>query len=245
MLAWLLGMATLILAQSKTAWISFAVCAVAMYLTLHGHDLYKKLTDPLYPQRGIALILVLTIATLIVSISALFGDAGNKLSHFLNSESGAQLTSLTGRDIIWAAALDEWARNPIFGYGQSFLDQAYRISIGILNATHGHNQYMDLLARAGLVGAIPLTIYLIILMAGSIRHAKASRGITLVIFIAIALRAVSEVPLTLTGYGSEFIAQLLLLILLPAYNSLSQAKQTQAKTAEPRALGSYTPVMHP
>ena len=220
--AWALGLATLFLAQSKTAWVSFSFCATAMFLCQHGASFRKNLTDPERPQLAITFITGTLLLLGVVFVYAIFGGLGSRLDHFLNSDSGMQLTSLTGRDLIWAAAYEEWLRNPIFGYGPTFLNLPYRLGIGLPSAIHGHNQYMDVLPRAGLAGAIPLTFYLIALLTLAVRHAAVSRGLTLALFLALGLRAVSEVPLTLSGYGSEFIGHLLLLVLLPAYNAYTQ-----------------------
>ena len=218
--AWTLGLLSLLLAQSKTGWISFFFCATVMYLCQHSTKLRHRLSDATRPQLGITLTLGITIIIAGVGFAALFGGLDTRLDSFLHSESGAQLTSLTGRDVIWAVAYEEWLRHPVFGYGPNFLSLPYRLGIGLPNATHGHNQYMDLLPRAGLIGAIPLTVYLFAMLSLSVRHAVASRGLTLALFIAIALRAISEVPLTMrNGYSPEFISHLLLLVLLTACNA--------------------------
>jgi O-antigen ligase len=230
--AWILGFLTLLLAQSKTAWVSFFFCALAMYLCQHGAAFKQKLTDPERPQLGIMLIVFSLGGLALVAALALFGNLGDRVSHFLSSDSGAQLTSLTGRDLIWRVAYEEWMRHPLLGYGPRFLDGPYRLSLGLPNAMHGHNQYMDLLPRAGLVGAIPLTFYLIAMLGLSVRHAIVSRGLTLALFLALGLRAVSEVPLTLVGYGSEFIGHLLLLLLLPAYSAMLQKAPAEKPVAE-------------
>lgn len=231
--AWCLGLLTLFIAQSKTGWVSFCICATVMFLCQNGHQLKQKLIDPRRPELSITLICAAMLMLSFFGAYALFGDMGDKITRFLNSESGAQLTSLTGRDLIWSAAYQEWMRHPLFGYGPDFLSGGYRLSVGLPNnAIHGHNQYMDLLPRAGLVGAIPLTFYLLALLNLSIRHAVASRGLTLALFLALGLRAVSEIPLTLNGYGQEFSSHLLLLILLPAFNALALRKASQTASAE-------------
>lgn len=234
--AWTLGLITLFLAQSKTSWVSFIFCAAVLYVVQHGPALRAKLTDPGRPQLAITLLLGMMTMALIVSAQALMGHLGDRIDHFLNSDEGAQLTSLTGRDIIWSVAWHEWLRYPVFGYGPSFLNESYRLSIGLPNATHGHNQYMDLLPRSGLVGGLALTIYLVTLGGLSSRYAKVSRGLTLALFLAIALRAVSEVPLNLDGYGPEFINQLLLLVLLSVYS----AKYRKVVEPNPATSGATT-----
>ncbi len=147
---------------------------------------------------------------------AMFGDVGGRLDSFFSSAEGAQLASLTGRDQIWAIAYQEWQRNPVFGYGPDIWDLSFRDSIGMPNATHAHNQFMDTLSRSGTVGATALVIYAVVLLVLSIRHARASHGLSLALFAALAIRSISEVPLLLSGYGPELIAHVLLLMTLAA-----------------------------
>jgi hypothetical protein len=54
----------------------------------------------------------------------------------------------------------------------------------------------------------------------SLRYARRTGGLSAAIFIAIALRAVSEVPLALSGYGTEFFDHLLLLVTVAAAASM-------------------------
>ena len=84
------------------------------------------------------------------------------------------------------------------------------------NATHAHNQFMDDAARSGSVGATVLVVYAAVLLVMSVRHARATGGLSIALFLSLALRAVGEVPLTLLGYGSELFVHGLLLVLLAA-----------------------------
>jgi hypothetical protein len=77
-----------------------------------------------------------------------------------------------------------------------------------------------------------LTLYLIAMLGLALRHAAASRGLTLALFIALGLRAISEVPLTLSGYGTEFIGHLLILILLPVYSATVRSPEEKASVTE-------------
>ena len=151
---------------------------------------------------------------IIVSATFLFTDITSKLASFSDSSEGAQLTSLTGRDKIWAVAFNEWTQNPIFGYGPDLFSDAHRNSVGMSFATNAHNQFMDTLARSGLIGAAALVTYVLLLLALSLRYANTTGGLTVALFVAIALRGISEVPLNLFSYGPEFISHILLLTLL-------------------------------
>ena len=221
-LAWAVGLAVLLLAQSKTAWVSFLVCSACVVIVRNGSAFWRRVGDPARPEFGIASLLGLMAVTAALVLTVMLGDIGGTLSRFLGSPEGAQLASLTGRDRIWAVAWDEWQRNPVFGYGPSMWDAAFRSSIGMPAATHAHNQFMDTLSRAGVVGAAALVFYALVLMVLSIRYARASKGISLALFVALAMRAVSEVPLLLFGYGSEFVTHVLLLMTLAASASAAR-----------------------
>jgi hypothetical protein len=142
------------------------------------------------------------------------GDVGTHIDNFASTAQGAQIMSLTGRDQIWAIAMEEWQASPVFGYGPGLWDGAYRASIGMANATDAHNQFMDTLARAGVVGATALVLYAITLLVMSVRYARATGGLSLALFLALALRSMSEVPLLLLGSGTEMFMHVLLIVTL-------------------------------
>jgi hypothetical protein len=212
--AWGIGFLTLFLAQSKTAWVSFIPCALTMFVCIHGRQLLKRMTDSRYPEFGISILISVCGLMILVGSLLLFGDLDAKLDHFFNSDEGAQITSLTGRDKIWAVAFAEWHRNPVFGYGLNLFDEDFRAMIGMSAATHGHNQFIDVLARSGLIGAISLIIYALALLVYALRYAISSQGLSITLFLALALRSVSEVPMTLHGYGVEFVGHMMLLIVI-------------------------------
>lgn len=213
-LAWGIGLSAFFLAQSKTAWLSFSVCASVLVYIRHGASFQRRFFDPKNPTFGVLILIALMAIVIIVSATFLFTDITSKLASFSDSSEGAQLTSLTGRDKIWAVAFNEWTQNPIFGYGPDLFSDAHRNSVGMSFATNAHNQFMDTLARSGLIGAAALVTYVLLLLALSLRYANTTGGLTVALFVAIALRGISEVPLNLFSYGPEFISHILLLTLL-------------------------------
>ena len=217
--AWAIGIAVLFLAQSKTAWISFFLCSALIIATRHGPKFMRRVSDPFRNDLAIVtLLLFMAIVTAVAGI-LIFADLGDKLGRFLDSAEGAQLASLTGRDRIWAIAYSEWERNPVFGYGPFIWDVDFRKLIGMPYATSAHNQFMDTLSRSGSVGTATLVIYAVVLLVLSVRYNRASGGMTLALFLALALRSVSEVPLMLFGYGTELLTHLLLLMTIAAASS--------------------------
>jgi O-antigen ligase len=113
------------------------------------------------------------------------------------------------------------------------------------NATHAHNQFMDTLSRSGAVGAAALVLYALVLLVLSVRYARASGGLSLALFVALALRSISEVPLLLFGYGPELTTHVLLLMTLAAAAHEAHARQKQpvsfTESAEPRFAGNFHP----
>jgi len=212
--AWIAGGTCLFFAQSKTAWIAFVLCTVCLVAVRNGTNAWRRLGDPREGAFG-ALLLVGTIAVVLALTGLiLLGDVGSTVSSLLETDEGAQLMTFTGRDKIWAIAIEEWQNSPVFGYGPGLFDADFRASIHMANATNGHNQFMDTLARSGTVGATALVLYAIVLLALSLRYARATGGLSVALFVALALRSVSEVPLILFGYGAELFTHLLLIVTL-------------------------------
>ncbi len=243
-LAWTVGLTSLFVAQSKTAWLAFLICVGTLLVVQHGPALWHRLSDPMRPAVGMTTLLGFMLSVLTLAAVLMFGDLGERIDAFVNTPEGAQLTSLTGRDRIWAIALDEWQRNPVFGYGPGIWDEAFRASIGMSNATHAHNQFMDTLSRAGTVGGIGLVLYSILLLILSLRFTRATQGLSLALFLALVLRSISEVPLLMFGYSTEmFIPVLLLLVLAAASKEARAARPIAAhdKVASNRAMTAPKP----
>lgn len=214
--AWTLAWTVLLLAQSKTAWLACALSLLAVVAVQRGPRGWHQLSDP--RRTGLALVLLASVIVLTVTLAGalLSPTVTEQVARFWASEQGEQLMSLTGRDRIWEVAYEEWQRQPIFGYGLSLWDAAYRAAIGLPHATHAHNQWLDDAARAGSVGVAALVLYAGVLTAACVRSARASRGLSLALGLTLALRAVGEVPLSLIGYGPELFTHLLLVTTLAA-----------------------------
>lgn len=244
--AWLAISLTLFLAQSKTAWLAFLICSGAMMLVRHVPGWWRRVGDPLHPGVGIVSMLGFMLGVALLALIFMFGDVGGRLSNFFNTPEGAQLASLTGRDRIWAIAWEEWRRNPVFGYGPSIWNEEFRAIIGMSNATHAHNQFMDTLSRAGTVGATGLVFYALVLLGMSLRFARATAGLSMALFLALFLRAVSEVPMVMFGYGPDLVIHvLLLMVLAAAAHEARMAKAAREPVPAPRSSGTSRPLPEP
>ncbi len=219
--AWVLGLSVLVMAQSKTAWIAFVLCGGCMIAVRHGPSLWRRLGDPTQGAFGIMVCLSVMAGAVGVLAVFLLTNPEAQWIDFLDTAQGAQLMSMSGRDRIWAVALEEWQANPVFGYGPNLWDDAFRASIGMPNAINAHNQFMDTLARSGTVGAVALVLYASVLLVLSVRHARATGGLSLALFLGLALLSISEVPIMLFAYGTEPFGHLLLLAVLPSAGAMA------------------------
>lgn len=218
-LGWVLGVAVVFFAQSKTSWIAFLLCSMAMVLVRHGASVWRRIGDPRQGAFGIVVCLGAIVFVAASIALFLFADLGGEAASFLDTQEGAQLMSMTGRDQIWVIAMEEWRASPIFGYGPGLWDDDFRAAINMPNATNAHNQFMDTLARSGALGATALVLYALVLLVASLRAARATGGLSIALLIAVALRSMSEVPLLMFGYGTELFTHLLLIVTLASANA--------------------------
>jgi len=233
---WLLGAVSLLLTQSKTSLLSSIVCFSCLVWFGYRNQLKARLLDSRHPELPVGLLVMAMLGTILLAAMVMFTGVSDRLGHFFASRAGADLVSLTGRDQIWRVAIEEWHRNPLFGYGLTIWDQGYRQSVGLLAAFHAHSQFYQSLASAGLIGAAGLLIYGLALFYFSLRTAKASEGMSVALFLLIAIRCVSEVPLSMTGLSAEQVAHFLMLILIAA-NYHPHPPHTEVKSIRSSARG--------
>ena len=148
LLGWAIGCASLVLAQSKTNWIAFVFCAVCLAYFRSGDFGRQRWSDfrrPLLPTAFVSLAIVMTFA---LGVALMFFDTGERMTAFLETPEGTQLLTLSGRERIWEVAVEEWHNNPLFGYGLTIWNPAYRAEVGLHAAFNAHNQFYQSLASA-------------------------------------------------------------------------------------------------
>jgi O-antigen ligase len=189
----------------------------------------SKLSENIREGKNIgATLLTLAAASLsIIGIVAimLFGNLDDRFAKLASTKEGGELLSFTGRDQIWRVALDEWARNPLVGYGSHLFDEEYRDMIGMTFATHGHNQLIDTLARAGTIGAIGLVCFMVMFAFMVFKTAKRTQGLSLALFVLVIVRSISEVPIHLWGYGTEAFTIFFILLMSIEPYAPAEARQ--------------------
>jgi O-antigen ligase len=186
----LLGFAAFVLAQSKTAWMDALLVIFLLTFRKAWLDFRSPDNTSLLSLPQITLFLFFVLAAALMLAGSF--DAIPSPMALLSSSEQTGIETLSGRDVIWATALAEWDRNKLFGYGPTIWDLGYRLSVHLPFAFHAHNQFIDTLSMSGLVGFVPLMIYLLVLGHYAIRFSKISNGFTLILFVMMFFRCFSE-----------------------------------------------------
>ncbi|WP_171042372.1 O-antigen ligase family protein [Sinomonas gamaensis] len=112
--------------------------------------------------------------------------------------------SFTGRGLIWAGSLDQWATSPMLGKGVQIFAELAEIQNDVgSGAFHAHNMYVHFLITCGLVGLAGLVLlYLVALGRGSSlgRAGIIAPSVWVFVFITVGWL---EVPTDLFTPGTE------------------------------------------
>jgi O-antigen ligase len=212
----LVHLAVLFLAQSKTAWIAVLIAVVAIrWIDWKGKIGMQRRWETAVFQyiTIISLLIVAAIGLAMLSTS----------SQFLTRLDNAGITTFTGRTLIWKITLDEFFRHPLTGYGPSLWDFQYRAQQGMLYVGQAHNQFIQTLGQAGLIGALSLAIYLFAMFAVAIKGIRRDGGMALILLSLLITRCFSESPLhmnRITGWDAWLhVAVFAAVVSLAAQNS--------------------------
>ena len=189
---------TLLLTQSKTAWIGAVIGALLIRWLWLRETLFKG------DRRNMAMFTVVAVCCGLALLAAgLAVASGSPRVARLLDRIGA--FSFTGRTVIWEVTLDEFSKNPITGYGPSLWDLQFRYAHGLMAAGQAHNQFMQILGQAGLLGLAAMVYYLGTLARFAARTAG-DGGWALVLVLFLLTRCLAESPLRMsTVLGSDWI----------------------------------------
>ncbi|NRT58340.1 O-antigen ligase family protein [Sphaerotilus uruguayifluvii] len=240
-LRWLLvgcGLATLVLAQSKTAWMATLVAGTCVSLFRFGLDRQGRL-------RFGTVIFVTALLSLLL-IGMLIVPPQKLMAAVSETKAGSELVTLTGRSQIWNVAIDVWLEHPLFGYGPTIWDPAFRASLGMPFATHAHNQWLQSLSQGGAFSALALLLYLVVMIIGCIRMTRPTRGASLAILIFVLIRSMTETPLTVsTLFNGEMFTHMLLAVIAARGLSLPRtvpASRIASAVIAPAAVDRTSPL---
>lgn len=182
----------LLLTQSKTMILATAAAVFLVRLSWLHDRLSRK--DSF---RGTALVLLLLLALGGAGVVGLaFALRSRSLLAALN-DMGA--LSFTGRTDIWAITLDEFRKNPLTGFGPALWDLRFRYERNLLAVGHAHNQFVQVLGQAGIVGFITLMSYLGLMLRQVWRTGLRVNSLGAGLMTLLLIDCVSETPMNLAG----------------------------------------------
>lgn len=193
----------LLLAQSKTTLAALMGLAPVLVWYRWGKA----------PQGGARIGFVLTMVVLasLALVAIWMADPQRILNKLAAGQVGTDVSTLTGRLRIWQAAIGVWQDNPGFGYGPLAWDALHRWTLGLPAAFSAHNQFLESLSSAGLLGLITLLGYLGLLSFAAWRAAPLTHGASLGLLLLIWARSITEAPLELGNvFSADAIAHLVL-----------------------------------
>ncbi|MEY3759047.1 MAG: hypothetical protein RIR39_538, partial [Pseudomonadota bacterium] len=133
------------------------------------------------------------------------------LENKLNASAVGDITTATGRTLIWKNAIKGGFYNPLFGQGGGFWSIENIHRTGLTGAVHAHNLFLQAFSQSGMVGLLALLAFLWFLVCYSFRAAKVTRGGSVALMSVFLIRAMFEVPLQPNAIlGAEFFASVAL-----------------------------------
>lgn len=172
----------LALTQAKTAWL----IAIAGLVIKQGYEVWVK-SKPISK-----FFLAFGVLTIFVFIASVVPD--NIILSFISPKQAESLSTMTGRTEVWEVSLNAWKDNPIFGYGPNLWDLDFRLQFGnrYIWVGQAHNQLIQSLAEAGIVGLSGIIIYALVLLWYGFSYMRFTHGLSLALVILMLARSISE-----------------------------------------------------
>lgn len=205
---------SLILSQSRTAWLAFGLPFII--LALRAAFIYMKQLFSRMEVRPLGAMFAFGLVAIpILGVFAVMMGWHLKPVDYLVDMMGHYEHHLTGRTKIWAITLDHWQENVLFGYGPDLWGPLFSSQYGYLGiASNAHNEFLSVLGSSGLVGVALFMPYYIILLYYGIKLRSYTRGVSIALVLFIVLRGLTEAPLKITNITtSDFFMHLFILSL--------------------------------
>lgn len=210
-----LAAVVLVWAQSKTAWGAVAVVAAVGLARWLGRRA---------PARSLLPHVVLAGVVAFTSYIGL----GLAEPEQATTKGDDTTETFTGRTAIWEATLEVWQSDPLIGYGPYLwddpMDRRFAGRVGFPPG-HAHNQLIQALGEAGVIGGLALVVALVGLARAARRGDHVTGGATGAIFLVLAITCVTGVPIGIVPFSAMFLLTFLLsTYLVVAANEVTDAR---------------------
>lgn len=198
-----IGLAVVVLAQSKTAW----AAGLSIIPILAWYKVGRAPAGGMRIEFAISLIAGL----LVLILGLAFLDIDKIWHRIATTRVGMDVATLSGRAQIWAAAVTIWENSLVFGYGPTAWGPEHRAALGMPFAFSAHNQFLQSMSTAGTLGLLSLLVYLAALGVRCLANADATCGASVALFIILLLRCITETPLSPGAiFNGDMIAHLVI-----------------------------------
>jgi O-antigen ligase len=199
---------SLIAAQGKTQWVTLIFITIIIVFMV-------KFKFSYHPDLRKSLVLLIISALGVLTFIFVSSISKQGTWHFLAEMTGvntSNLKSMTGRSAIWALSVRAWLENPVFGYGQGLFNQAFQKQWGMYFFS-AHNQYLQCLASAGIVGLIGFLVFLWVWLREAWGARKADNYLVLMFFLIFTGWGLTDIPFNWVNLNYAFIMGSLLALL--------------------------------
>jgi len=198
----------LLLSQTRTAWLAAAAALPFLYRR-DSSQLVQPLAD-----RAMAFGIVACVSTLVPAVP----------QQLLTIRDSSEVTTLHGRTLPWEMSLDAFRSNVLLGYGPTlFTDESSPVH-GAFD--HAHDQLLQTLGTAGLLGGAGLLVLAGALIVVAVRTARASAGLSVALIVLTTVICVPEAPLRGEGFTPYLLLTMVLFTVLRS--ALSDAVPQEA-----------------
>lgn len=226
-----LGLLVMVLAQSMTTWIAAAAIIPPYFLIRYLSHPEKGESRKLSTSATVALVgvgsaVVLGAAALILDLN----EVQQSIDELAGSSRGQVGDALSGRANIWAVAVRVFLENPLFGFGPTAWNLAFRAKINMFFAFHAHNLFFQAISVAGIFGLLGTIFYVSVMGWQALKLTFYTRGLAPALFMMFMFRSISEVPLELSSIlTGTFVMHMVLFHVLCA--GAWERSQTETETA--------------
>ncbi len=192
------ALAVMLFAQSKTAYVAFAALIVIasyfFFLRPGGRGGASQYRNQFQALIGLACLSVGILGSIAFVLYLADIGPGDRIMSALGRRTSGDLSTFTGRTLIWDITLKVWRANPLFGYGPTIWNQEFRDFYGLSYVGQAHNQFIQTLGESGAIGLLGLCLYLLSLTRVALKTAFVTYGASLAILAIPILRTITEAP---------------------------------------------------
>ena len=224
------ALAVFVLAQSRTAWVAAPLIAAMVAVPLLIMPNGDRSSGTGKQSFGRAVWTLLGCIGVLIVVTC--GIAALGSTEYLQRKT--DLGTLNGRFQIWDITLQAWRENMLFGYGPEVWGAERQLQFHMFHVGQAHNQFVQTLGDAGIVGLALLVVYLLTLLYVAWQRFSASRGLILALLLLLLARCVTEAPMRSEGLLS-WTSFLHVLLVVVACHHLRHRGQPATRGREPAA----------